>query len=220
MASSVPRRRGRPPAAESPASRDEILAAALEAFAEGGYDGMSVRELNNRLGVSHNLVNRRFGAKHDLWQATVDRWFGEIADRLVVLLEEIGPDDDLLERFHAFVVLLVELNARRPEMLRMMQIEASIEGPRLDYIYDRFAAPVAAALGVAFAPLFETGQLRPFPPVTLFFLLTHGATAPAGHVALARKLGGGDPTTPEAVTEHAYAVAGLIIRGLRQDRPS
>jgi TetR/AcrR family transcriptional regulator len=179
---------------------------------------MSVRELNNRLGVSHNLINRRFGSKRDLWQVTVDRWFGEIADRLIGLLEEIGPDDDLVERFDAFIVLLIELNARRPEMLRMMQFEASIEGPRLDYMYERFVAPVAATLGVAFAPLFETGQLRTLPPVTLFFLLAHGATAPAGHAALARKLGAGDPTAPEAVATHAHAVADLIIGGLRTDR--
>src|SRR5260370_17519281 len=59
-------RRGRPRAEDSPASSDEILLAALRAFATHGYDGTSVRELNQQLGVSHNLLNRRFGSKEQL----------------------------------------------------------------------------------------------------------------------------------------------------------
>jgi TetR/AcrR family transcriptional regulator len=58
---------------------DEILLAALRAFATRGYDGTSVRELNQQLGVSHNLLNRRFGSKEQLSRATVDRWIGEIS---------------------------------------------------------------------------------------------------------------------------------------------
>jgi AcrR family transcriptional regulator len=64
-------RRGRPRAEDSPASSDEIFLAALRAFATRGYDGTSVRELNQQLGVSHNLLNRRFGSKEQLWRATV-----------------------------------------------------------------------------------------------------------------------------------------------------
>ncbi len=51
---------------------DEILGAALRAFATHGYEGVSVRTLNRELGVSHSLINGRFGSKEDLWYATVD----------------------------------------------------------------------------------------------------------------------------------------------------
>ena len=57
------RRRGRPAFGDSPVSIDEILLAALQAFAERGYDGMSLRDLNSRLGVSHNLIFQRVGRK-------------------------------------------------------------------------------------------------------------------------------------------------------------
>ena len=42
---------GRPPGATGEATRAEILDAALEAFAEAGFEAMSVRELTRRLEV-------------------------------------------------------------------------------------------------------------------------------------------------------------------------
>ncbi|HEY6575085.1 MAG TPA: helix-turn-helix domain-containing protein, partial [Mycobacterium sp.] len=48
----------------------DILEAALVAFATYGYDGVSLRTLNRDLGVSHNLIYQRFGGKDDLWRAS------------------------------------------------------------------------------------------------------------------------------------------------------
>src|ERR1700682_3838287 len=50
----------------------EILEAALVAFATYGYDGVSLRTLNRDLGVSHNLIYQRFGSKDDLWRGRGD----------------------------------------------------------------------------------------------------------------------------------------------------
>src|SRR6201987_5758903 len=131
------RPRGRPRADQSPASTDEILLAALRPFAARGYDGPSVRELNQALGVSHNLINRRFGSKERLWRAAVDRWFGELVDALAPSANLAGTGDPL-ERVREFVVTFIEVNARRPEMARLMNVEASLGGPRLDYLFERF----------------------------------------------------------------------------------
>jgi TetR/AcrR family transcriptional regulator len=42
---------------------------------------LSVRTLNRELGVSHSLINARFGSKQDLWYVTVDRAFAPPAAR-------------------------------------------------------------------------------------------------------------------------------------------
>ena len=204
-------RTGRPPADESPATSDEILLVALRSFADRGYDGTSVRELNRALGVSHNLINRRFGSKERLWKAAVDRWFGELVEALDPTAKLEGKGDPV-ERLRDFVVTFIEANARRPEMARLMNVEASVGGPRLDYLFERFIAPCllpAAALG---AQLQAEGRIRPAPVGTLFFLIAHGATAPAAHRPLAALLGVADPTDPETVRVHARAVAELLIQ--------
>ncbi len=47
-----------------------------------GYEGVSVRTLNRELGVSHSLLNARFGSKQDLWYATVDWAFEPLATKI------------------------------------------------------------------------------------------------------------------------------------------
>ena len=216
-----PSRRGRPPAGESPASADEILLAALKGFAAHGYHGMSVRDLNLRLGVSHNLVNRRFGTKAELWRATVDRWFSELLAKLDDALAT-SPDDgagegdpvDVLERF---IVTFVEANALRPELTRLMNVEAATPGPRLDHLYGTYVRPVWRRVAQLYQELEDQQRVRPLPAGVLFFLV-HGATGPASHRALAAKLGIGRPADREAAAEHARAIATALLDGLRLPR--
>jgi TetR/AcrR family transcriptional regulator len=205
------RRRGRPRADEAPASSDEILLVALRSFADRGYDGTSVRELNQALGVSHNLINRRFGSKERLWRAAVDRWFGELIDALAPSANLTGTGDPL-ERVREFVVTFIEVNARRPEMARLMNVEASLGGPRLDYLFERFITPCLLPAATLATKLQAEGRMRPVPLGTMFFLITHGATAPAAHGPLAALLGITDPTDPTSVRVHARTVAELLIQ--------
>jgi TetR/AcrR family transcriptional regulator len=70
-AEAAPRGRGRPRAGDE-VDLAMLLQAALDAFAETGYDGTSVRELSRRLGVSHALLTARFGSKEGLWFAAME----------------------------------------------------------------------------------------------------------------------------------------------------
>ncbi|MFS0853163.1 TetR/AcrR family transcriptional regulator [Microbacterium sp. 179-I 3D4 NHS] len=56
-------------------SRESILLAAIDAFAERGVAGASIAEITARAGVSQGLVNYHFGGKAQLIGAVIDRWF-------------------------------------------------------------------------------------------------------------------------------------------------
>lgn len=64
------RRPGRRPG--RPNTRDAILAAARQAFAERGYDGASIRSIAAAAGVDPALVHHYFGTKDELFAATVN----------------------------------------------------------------------------------------------------------------------------------------------------
>lgn len=64
------RRTGRRPG--SPDTRQAILAAARDAFAERGYDGASIRAIATSAGVDPALIHHYFGTKEQLFTATVD----------------------------------------------------------------------------------------------------------------------------------------------------
>lgn len=54
------------------ATRERILAAARQAFANGGYAAVSVRSIASEAGVDQSLVHHYFGTKKDLFLAAMD----------------------------------------------------------------------------------------------------------------------------------------------------
>src|ERR1700730_1720072 len=57
------------------ATREAILQSALTAFVRQGYDGVGVREIAHKAGVTAVLVNRYFGSKERLFAAAVEATF-------------------------------------------------------------------------------------------------------------------------------------------------
>lgn len=204
------RRRGRPRASDVQITEEQVLDAALEAFAEKGYDGMSVRDLNKVLGVSHNLVHRRFGSKADLWEATIDRAFGQFVDDMHPVLDTIAPGQPLTA-FREFIVAFIETSARRPALWRAMMLEGSTEGPRLDYVWERHVRPFGRRMRAVLATLEGNERYTRLPQSTLFFLLAHGATAGPSHRPTALRLDHADPTDPAVLRQHANVVADLLL---------
>src|SRR6478735_5032940 len=97
-------------AAESPAStQDRILAAALEVFAERGFDGARTREIAERAGANLGLIKYYFDDKERLWKAAVTRAFEELQ------AEVTTDDDDEPAALERLVRSFVRFVARRPE---------------------------------------------------------------------------------------------------------
>lgn len=204
--------RGRPPAGASPASADEILAAALRVFARDGFTGASVAAINRELGVSHNLIHQRFGSKEALWYATVD-W---IFDHAITLLRIRPERRDLppLAEFRAGIIRFLELQAQYPDVVRLISMEAAIEGPRLTYLYDRHIEPMLILLAEPLKPLVQRKVLNRADLRSLHFLIAHGATAPFALLPLATRMSPTDPRAERAVRRHARLVADTIVAGI------
>src|SRR6202171_5111180 len=93
----APRGRGRPRAGKE-IDLERLLRGALDAFAENGYDGTSVRELSRRLGVSHALLTARFGSKEGLWFAAMEHVLAETEQTWREVADSPGLDDLLALR--------------------------------------------------------------------------------------------------------------------------
>jgi AcrR family transcriptional regulator len=204
---------GRPPGDAAPvAPNDDLLPLALEAFADLGYEGSSLRALCRRLGVSHNLLHQRFGSKDRLWFAAVDHGFGSLASQLVVG-SGVDEETDDLERLRALMVRWLEAMAAAPALVKIINQEASTGGPRLDYMFDTYIDPVTRVVGDFLQQLEEAGRVRHLDPGTWHFLLVHGAGGPLSLRALAERFGGA-PATPQAVRRYATDVVDVLLSGL------
>ena len=56
-------------------TRDRIVAAAADLFAERSFDGATTREIAARAGVAQPLLNYHYRSKDELWRAAVDSLF-------------------------------------------------------------------------------------------------------------------------------------------------
>jgi AcrR family transcriptional regulator len=214
-APSLRRPSGRPRRDESPASLDDILGAALNAFASHGYDGVALRTLNRELGVSHNALNGRFGSKEALWYATVDWAFQPLVLRLATAFDPTVTDP--LEQLRITMRTFLEDSAERPELLGLMNIEGRQDTERLAYVYNTYIQPALAPVQRLLDHLAATGRTRPISLRTFNFVLAHGAAAQFTLSPLARHFDPADPLDPPAVKAHAKLAADLIVRALEID---
>ncbi len=196
----------------------EVLDAALDAFAEEGFAGTSVRSLARSIGVHHNHIPQRFGSKERLWYAAVDHGFRVIRRDLVTLTLIDFPDD--LARLRAGIVRYVEINAERPAMLRIINQEAVLGGERLEYLFTAFIEPVQDFGGGLLRRLAAEGKVRTDSAGLLYFFMTNGIAGPIVFPGLAERLGVSvDGHDAEAVHAHAEVAVGLLFDGLAIQEP-
>jgi hypothetical protein len=77
-------------------TRSKLLEAATAAFSERGYDGVSVRDIENKAGVKRGLLGYHFGDKKLIWIAVVDNTFGLMktaVNKRMELLQDLGGRD-------------------------------------------------------------------------------------------------------------------------------
>jgi AcrR family transcriptional regulator len=192
-------------------SDEEILHAALEAFAASGYEGMSVRTVSANLGLSHETVNRRFGSKKDLYFAALDFGFTGLFDAIATERAR-GPAelDDLAELREAIRTFMVAATTH-PALGRILQQEGMVPSERLAYIVERAFAPGMLDMIEVTQRLTTAGVIRPTSARELFFLAQAGA-APFAAQALSRTFDVIDgPLDPTTYIDH---VADVIVQGL------
>jgi AcrR family transcriptional regulator len=151
--------RGRPRLRED----DEILAAALRSFASSGYEGMSLRTLNQDLGLSHGTINQRYGSKEQLYYAAIEHGFGSLVAAMGVEHEiRAAPHDDL-ERAHEIIRVFLVASARHPDLIRLMNLEGLYPSARLDYIISHYLEPQFTPLLSLLNDLETAGVTRHLP---------------------------------------------------------
>jgi AcrR family transcriptional regulator len=139
---------------------NEIMLAALEAFSVRGYDGVSLRMVNDQLGVSRNLLYQRFGSKENLWRAVLDWAFGPLLAHLESADDE---SEDPIERLRAITCRFIEYSATRPYLASLATLEGAAPTDRMDYLYNNYINPVRLRFLSIFEQLRRAERIKPIP---------------------------------------------------------
>jgi AcrR family transcriptional regulator len=188
------------------------MVAAIEAFSLHGYNGVSLRTVNEQLGVSRNLLYQRFGSKADLWRAAVDWAFRPLIEYLETADDESA---DPMIRLRMLIRNFIEYSATRPYLARIATMEGAAATDRLNYLYDNYIGPIQSRFAPLFSLLREQGRIKNIPTEIFYFQLTSGGSAPFGQIGLvslmAPHLASQDDNQ---VRLYAESVAEVLLNGI------
>jgi len=145
-----------------PATRDKILQAALEVFAEKGYHRALVDDIVRVSHTSKGAVYHHFPNKEAIFLALVDELSGRLAEAVA---RAIGGAHGALGKVEAALTAGLETFARHRALARILLLESVSLGPayqakRLE-VHARFASLIQAHLDEAVAegsiPPLDTG---------------------------------------------------------------
>lgn len=155
-AATTRRRRGRPRTFD----KDAALTAAMFLFWERGYEGVSMDDLTEAMGISPSSLYASFGSKEELFLTTLDKYEKEIGMYWVPILENTAHGREAFVRM--FEGASRELT--RPDLPRgcMMTLALLHSSPQLDPLRRELNKRRTAALDIITARLrraIEEGDL-------------------------------------------------------------
>lgn len=109
------------------ASRQRILNAAREVFAEVGFEAARVDEIARRADINKRMLYHYFGGKEDLYIEVLHQCFKDAWERAGTLLA--AKSVDILDRAKSAISAYFWYLVEHPEFLRLMEWE-SLQGGR------------------------------------------------------------------------------------------
>ena len=204
------RRRPRRSRPRSAATRLRIIAAALHAFGDFGFDGALTREIAAAAGVQQPLINYHFGCKEGLWQASVAHLFARLEASVTEALPRLSSPDPR-QTLAAVLRHFVLFNAEHPELIRLMIKEAAARSPRLEWIVSRHVRPSFEAVLSLIRQTQVRGCLPGIEPASAYYLFMGAATSVFVMAPAYRLLTGQDPFSPERRTAYADSLVRLFL---------
>jgi TetR/AcrR family transcriptional regulator len=203
------------------ATRDRILAAAVDLFSERSFDGATTREIAQRAGVTQPLLNYHYKSKDELWRAAVDSLFDALRRAMAERSHGLRGVDELTTtklRVREFITF----SARNPQLHRIITQECKADGPRMDYLVEQHVRPLYESTVELFEALKRDGIVPPIPAPHLYYILTGAGPTMFVLGPECQRLSGLDPQSDEVIDAHADAVCTLLFGewGYRSTEPT
>lgn len=188
-------------------TRSKLLDAANLLFIENGFDGVSIRDLENEADVHRGLLVYHFADKEGLWKCMADQVFGLMVDALaprMQVLEDMSPK----EQVATIIRFYVRFSARHPEFPRLLAQEARHDSWRIRYLVETHINDNTATLR---APVMSTLGLNEQEFVHWYYFLVGASSLMFSHAPECKHLFGVDALEESVVNAHADMMVTVML---------
>lgn len=196
-------------------SREQILDAAEQLFAERGYEATSLAEVGRRAGVSRATPGYFFGSKAELHRAVLERCFADVRRAVREGKERALASGQTAEVILAGAVAdYATFVAARPNFVRLIEREALsdrtvLEGMPLRLaVWNEALSAFRQELGLDISDTDEAAHLLLSLVALTWFPIIHGGTF--------LKAVGLDPSRPDFAEHRRRHITTLLLGALRE----
>jgi AcrR family transcriptional regulator len=191
-------------------TRDRILEAALDIFAERGFEGARTRDIAERAGANLGLIKYYFDGKEALWKAAVDRAFAELQSDFGDALED-GAESGDRAHMERMIRRFVRFAAEHPQFIRIMNDEGKRDGARQRWLSAHYGRPMFAMLRQRLERAQARGALPPIPAASFFYILVGAGGLIFSQAPECREVTGVNPLDERAIAAHEDAIVALLL---------
>ncbi|MBE5808334.1 MAG: TetR/AcrR family transcriptional regulator [Clostridiales bacterium] len=160
-------------------TKERILSAALEMFAEKGYEGTNIRELAASLGLVKSGIYKHFESKEAIWNALLDRMIAYYAARFGSA-EHMPPVPDSAEGLVAMTMRMADITIHDEKIVmtrKVLTIEQFRDARARELATRHFLTGLAEMFTAIFAGMMDNGSLKRDDPAMLAFAYTSPISA-------------------------------------------
>lgn len=148
-------------------TKEKIFDAAVDLFAEKGYDGVSIRDIGRAIGITEGAVYKHYSSKEEILESI----FSYVEGHIYPQAPE-GSMDALIDSLSFREILesmprAMAADPRLTKITRIMIIEMYHNEKIRNYVRRELFDRPAEETGILFRKLLEKGKLRPCDPETM-----------------------------------------------------
>ena len=212
MPSSEPskRKRGRPSLSQT-LDLNDILIAALDVFAEKGYDGAQLKDVAQKVGVTNPLISYRFENKEDLWKKAVSFLGEKLVDRFEHI-KSYYVDLTGTMALRAYTRQYIYFLAENPALYKIIFQELGHDTWRSTYLIEQLFTPVIWFGEKSIeTPLDSLKEFKTIPRANFISIIMGASSSFFMLSQLMRNQYGTEVFSKEQIEQHAKIVNNIIF---------
>ncbi|MDA9887247.1 TetR/AcrR family transcriptional regulator [Flavobacteriaceae bacterium] len=212
MPSSEPskRKRGRPSLSQT-LDLNDILIAALDVFAEKGYDGAQLKDVAQKVGVTNPLISYRFENKEDLWKKAVSFLGEKLVDRFEHI-KSYYVDLTGTMALRAYTRQYIYFLAENPTLYKIIFQELGHDTWRSTYLIEQLFTPVIWFGEKSIeTPLDSLKEFKTIPRANFISIIMGASSSFFMLSQLMRNQYGTEVFSKEQIEQHAEIVNNIIF---------